>query len=269
MVSPVFGQGTISNSQTSRNRITVDDVLQKDGVIMSLTRMKSGKIKMKFQADDSQEYTLDWKTLIYKLTERNRQIYKEQDKLGDIVGDVNKLKERVRQIPNHEIELLAHSWVDIWASPLYQAGTRVWRDTYVYNHVNRHALENLSKAYADYWRDEEDRQNMYGPSVKLVSRMTALVIADKGQDATYAVLVTGKKEESKKEKTAESPGQDREAEAGRKLKYAKQVLRDAEAAKGDEKDRLSDLAQKRLQEVIDKYEGSKAAKEAQNLLDRK
>ena len=92
MVSPAFGQGTISNSQISRNRITVDDVIQKDGIILSLTHLKNGKIKLKFQADDSQEYTLDWKTLIYKLTERNRQIYKEQDKVPDIVGDVNKLR---------------------------------------------------------------------------------------------------------------------------------------------------------------------------------
>ena len=269
MVSPAFGQGTISNSQTSRNRITVDDVIQKDGIILSLTHLKNGKIKLKFQADDSQEYTLDWKTLIYKLTERNRQIYKEQDKVPDIVGDVNKLKQRVRQIPENEIELLAHSWTSLWVGPVHRSGPYIWQNGYVYNHVNRHALEKLSKAQMDYWRDEEDRQNMYGPPVRLVPKMTALLVADKGQDVTYAVLVTGKKEEAKKEKTVELISQDREAEAARKLKYAKQTLNDAERAKGEDREKLFELAQKKLQEVTEKYEGSKAAKEAQDLLDKK
>src|SRR6266571_568354 len=237
LVSPAFGQ-RISNSQTKANELSVDDVGMHDGMIVSLTHLKSGKIKLKFKTDENQEYTLDWKTLIYKLTDRNRKIYKEQDKLADIVGDVNKLKQRVKQIPDHEIELLAHSWTDIWSSGVYRAGNRVWRDVYVNNHINRNALEKLSKAQMDYWRDEEDRQNMYGPSVRLVPQMTALVVVDKGQDVTYAVLVTGKKEPPKKEKTVESPGQEREVEAGRKLKYAKQTLKDAEAAKGDDRDHL-------------------------------
>jgi hypothetical protein len=269
MVSPAFGQRIISNNQTSRNQLSVDDVVEKDGVILSLTHLKSGKMKLKFQADDTQEYTMDWKTLIYKLTERNKKIYKEQDKLGDIVADVNKLKQRVKQIPEHEIDLLAHSWTDIWVGPVHRSGNVVWRNSSVHNHINRNALEKLSKAWADYWRDEEDRQNMYGPSVRLVPQMTALLVADRGQDVTYAVLVTGKKEQPKKEKVAESPGKEQEAEAGRKLKYAKQTLADAQAAKGEDREKLMEMANKKLQEVVDKYEGSKAAKEAQELLDRK
>jgi hypothetical protein len=269
VVSPAFGQGIISNSQTSRNRITVDDVIQKDGIILSLTHLKNGKIKMKFQADDSQEYTMDWKTLIYKLTERNRQIYKEQDKLPDIVGDINKLKQRVRQIPNDEIELLAHSWTSMWVGPVHKSGPFIWQNAHIYTHVNRHALEKLSKAQMDYWHDEEDRQNMYGPPVRLVPKMTALLVADKGQDVTYAVLVTGKKEESKAEKRTLEVSQDKEAEAVRKLKYAKQTLKDAENAKGEDREKLFEMAQKKLQEVTEKYEGTKAAKEAQDLLDKK
>jgi hypothetical protein len=268
LVSPAFGQ-RISNSQTKPNELTVDDVGMHDGMIVSLTHLKSGKIKLKFKTDENQEFTLDWKTLIYKLTERNRKIYKEQDKLDDIVADVNKLKQRVKQIPEHEIELLAHSWTSIWTSGVYQAGNRVWRDTYVYNHINRNALEKLSKSYADYWRDEEDRQNLYGPSVRLVPKMTALVVADKGKDVTYAVLVTGKKEEPKKEKPIDSPGKELEAEATRKLKYAKQMFKDAENAKGEERERLTEMAEKKLQEVIDKYEGSKAAAEAKQLQEKK
>src|SRR5438034_2261476 len=136
MVSTAFGQRIISNNQTSRNQLSVDDVIEKEGVILSIVHAKSGKIKMKLQADETQEYTLDWKTLIYKLTERNRQIYKEQDKVPDIVGDVNKLKQRVRQIPENEIELLAHSWTSLWVGPVHRSGPYIWQNGYVYNHVN-------------------------------------------------------------------------------------------------------------------------------------
>jgi hypothetical protein len=270
IVSPAFGQRTISNKQTTRkqaikNEISVDDAIEKEGTIISLTHLKDGKIKMKFQADETQEFTLDWKTLIYKLTDRNRKIYKEEDKLADIIADANKLRQVVKQIPDKETELLAHSWTSYHVSPV-TGNVRVW------NHVNRRALEGLSKAQTEYWRDEENRQNLYGPPVKLVPKMTALVVVDRTKDVTYAVLVTGKIEEpkkEKKEKVAESPGQDRETEAARKLKYAKQLLKDSEAAKGEERERLSELANKKLQEVVDKFEGSNAAKEAQGLLDKK
>jgi hypothetical protein len=269
IVSPAFGQRIISNKQTTRkqaikNEISVDDAIEKDGVILSLTHLKDGKIKMKFKADETQEFTLDWKTLIYKLTDRNRKIYKEEDKLADIIADANKLRQVVKQIPDKETELLAHSWTNYYVNPV-TGNVRVW------NHVNRRALEGLSKAQTEYWRDEENRQSMYGPPVKLVPKMTALVVADQKKDVTYAVLVTGKVEEPKKEKekVVESPGQDRETEAARKLKYAKQLLNDVQAAKGEERERLSELANKKLQEVVDKFEGSKAAKEAQELLDKK
>jgi hypothetical protein len=261
VVSPAFGQRSIQNNQTSRNQISVDDVVMHDGVILSLTHLKSGKLKLKFKSDEEQAYTLDWKTLIYKLTDRNKKIYKEQDKLDDIVADVNKLKQRIKEIPDKELNFLAHTWTDIYVS----SSGNVW----MWNNVNRHGLEQYSKAQMDYWRDEEDRQNLYGPPVKLLPKMTAYVVADKGQDVTYAVLVYGKKEEPKTEKPVGSPGQEREAEAARKLKYAKQIFQDAEKAKGEDREHLMELAQKKLQEVIDKYEGSKAAKEAKEIQEKK
>jgi hypothetical protein len=262
-VAPAFGQRTISNKQIDKNQISVDDVVMHDGVIVTITHLKSGKMKMKFKSDEDQEFTLDWKTLIYKLSDRNKKIYKEQDKLADIVADANKLNKRVKEIPEKEASLLAHSWTNYYVSP--SGNVHVW------NHVSRGRLEGLSKAQMDYWREEEDRQNLYGPPVKLVPQMTAYVVADKSKDVTYAVLVYGKKEVAKKEKEkpVESPGQEREGEATRKLKYAKQILKDADNAKGEEKERLMDLAQKKLQEVIDKYEGSKAALEAKELQEKK
>jgi hypothetical protein len=259
-VSPAFGQRTISNSQLNKNDLRVDDVEMKEGMIVSLTHLKNGKIKMKFKSDEEQEFTLDWKTLIYKLTDRNRKIYKEQDKLDDIVADVNKLKKRLKELPEKESSLLAHSWTNYYVSS--SGNVHVW------NHVSRGRLEGLSKAQMDYWREEEDRQKLYGPPVKLVAKMTAYVVSDKSRDETYAVLVNGKKEEPKKEKVAESPGLEREAEAARKLKYAKQMFKDAENAKGEDREKLFELAQKKLQEVIEKYEGSKAALEAKKLQEK-
>jgi serine/threonine protein kinase len=258
-----------ASSDTSKiwNRITVDNVIQKEGVILQITRMENGKIKMEFQSDTTQEYFLDWETMIYELTEQNRQIFRVQGNLAKIVDEANRLNERVKQIPARETKLLALAWTNIWDSPDYaDGGLLATTDSSKLMSVYRETLAIRSKALLD----EKVRQKKYGPPVKLVPQMTALVVADKGQDITYAVLVTGKKEEPKVQKEpVKTTGEAREAEAARKLKYAKQVLKDAGAHSGDERAGLFELAQKKLQEVTEKYAGSKAAKEAQDLLDKK
>src|SRR5262249_8985381 len=163
---------------------------------------------------ETENYTLDWKTLIYKLTDRNRKIFKEQDKLAEIVDDVNKLQTRVKELPEKEMKFLVNSWSNIYVS---RSG-----NVHVWNHIDRKGAASYSQAQMDYWRDEENRQNNYGPSVRLVPGMTAMVVAGRGTDTTYAVLVTGKQEvEKSSELTTESPGLKREADAARKLKYAK------------------------------------------------
>jgi hypothetical protein len=73
----------------------------------------------------------------------------------------------------------------------------------------------------------------------------------------------------KPELTKEQAAEDREAEAGRKLKYAKQMIADFEHAHGEERERLAGLSRQKLEELIEKYPGTKAAAEAQDILDKK
>jgi hypothetical protein len=257
-----------SAGRRSSGGVTAADVIQKEGVIVSLTRQKSGKLRMKIQEDseetkekaETQSYTLDWQTMVYKLTERNRQIFKDQDQTDQIVEDINKLHRRLKELPERETNLLMHSW----ASINVESNGRV----NVSQYVDPSAAANLSNAHRAYQREEEERRNHYGPGVKLAVDMKVIVIANANNDTTYAVFVTGKEETAKKEKKPEeSPGTQNEAEAARKLKHAKGLSTDAENAVGAERERLSRLAKARLQEVIDKYSGTPAAAEAKKILD--
>ncbi len=273
-VSPAWGQGFRSRGRPSADGIAAADVVQAEGVITSLTRLKDGKIKMKIaELQDSEEkkekpetqtFTLDWRTMVYKLTDRNRQIFKEQDKIEDVVEDVNKLHHRLKDLPDKESRLLASYRGSVY---VYSSG---WVDAH--ESIDPFAAADLSEALRAYQREEEERRNHYGPGVKLRVDMTVIVFAGRSNDTTYAVLVTGKKAPAKKEKEkppAESPGKAKETEAARKLKFAKGLSRDAENAMGAERERLSRLAKARLQEVIDKYPGTTAALEAKKLLEDK
>jgi hypothetical protein len=164
MVAPALGQ------DESSDRITVDNVFQKNGAILSLKYIGNGKIKMKFQSDEVEDFILDWKTMIYKLTDRNRKIYKEQDKLPDIVKDVNKLKKRIKELPEKERDLIIDAWADvqIHLSATGGRGTGVIAGAGVDISWDmpaiRRSAKGLSQAQMDYWRDEEDRQNFVWPS---------------------------------------------------------------------------------------------------------
>jgi len=117
VVPTAFAQAFASGHQPSSGGLSSSEVIQKEGVVVSLTRLKSGKVRMKIQEltesdqqkekAESQTYTLDWRTMVYKLTERNRQIFKERDKLDEIVDDVNKLHRRLKDLPEKESTLLA------------------------------------------------------------------------------------------------------------------------------------------------------------------
>ena len=56
-----------------------------------------------------------------------------------------------------------------------------------------------------------------------------------------------------------------EVEAGRKLKYVKQIMADIDSAGGSERERLVALKVKRIDELLEKYAGTKAATEAETL----
>jgi hypothetical protein len=271
-VSPAWGQGFRSRGRPSADGIAAADVVQAQGVITSLTRSKDGKVKMKIaELQDSEEkkekpetqtFTLDWRTMVYKLTDRNRQIFREQDKIDDVVEDVNKLHHRLKDLPEKESRLLSSYRGSVY---VYSSG---WVN--VDESINPFAAADLSEALRAYQREEEERRNHYGPGVKLRVDMTVVVFAGRSNDTTYAVLVTGKKAPPKKEKpAAESPGKAKETEAARKLKYAKGLSRDAENAMGADRERLNRLAKARLQEVVDKFPGTTAALEAKKLLEDK
>lgn len=65
-----------------------------------------------------------------------------------------------------------------------------------------------------------------------------------------------------------APPLDQQAEASRKLKYAKQYLREAAGQTDEkEKDRLTGLARKHLKEIDEKFTDTPAAGEARKLLE--
>jgi hypothetical protein len=72
----------------------------------------------------------------------------------------------------------------------------------------------------------------------------------------------------KEEKAGAGSKQDREAVAKQKLDFAESVMEKAQATSGDARERLEDLARSRLEEVVNNYPGTRAAKRARELLDK-
>jgi hypothetical protein len=64
-----------------------------------------------------------------------------------------------------------------------------------------------------------------------------------------------------------NPPTDPKAEASRKLRFAKQYLREAANQNNKEGDRLKELAAKHLQEIVDKFSETPSAAEARKLLE--
>ena len=227
-VSPTFGQAIISRDRDGD--ITVDDIVMKQGYIVTITRVKGGKIQLEFQEDnDNTIFTCDWQTAAYKLTERNRQIFKELDKRADIVKDINSLRRRLKDLPEKELNYIMSHYQRLYVS---NSGTVEY---YVFNSPS--AAQNLTKAQMEYRREEKERLNNYGPRIRLRPNMTAYLVAAKRTDTTYAIFVTGAKEGTK-EKELLSAADEMEAEAARKLKFAKDMMADADKASGKEQERL-------------------------------
>jgi hypothetical protein len=266
-VLPAFGQkSTTTRSKiTDKNGITVEDVVQKEGVIAAIRRPKAGKVELELKqegASKNETFTLDWRTMVYKLSERNVEIFKEQDRLADIVKDINKLRSRQDELPEKEMKYQLSTWEHLYVS--------YWGRVTYYSGYSPSAAEGLHKAQMAWKKEEEERKSHYGPRIRLQSGYSAIVIAAKSSDTTYAVFVTSKLEEPKDEKNEKAlpttpPAED---EATRKLKFAENMLDEAKKAKGSEKDKLLDSARERLQEIIKKYPDSDAAKKAKELLDK-
>jgi hypothetical protein len=284
--SCAFGQGRVPSSK-DKDSIRPENLVMKEGIITGLQRLKSGKIEMKFQEDgksESEAYTIDWRTMVYKLTERNRKIFKEQDKLEYICSDINKLHKRQNELPEKERKLLSSMWATVYVHPghiygsIHRSRTGVLSghissyspgSVTVHSGYSRAAADKLIEAQEGYKREEEERRSNYGAPVKLVASMTAYLIADKASDRTYAILVTGKLETPKEKAQPEltSPGDQKENQSNAKLRLARGLVEDARAAvNGKEKQRLWFNAKSRLEDIIKNYPGTPAAQEAKDLL---
>ncbi len=123
----------------------------------------------------------------------------------------------------------------------------------------------LTQSQQSFLDEEEQRHKNYGMPVRLKVRQKVIVVASKDGDDTLAMLVMGEEPELKTT-TNDSPSG---AEVTRKLKLAKSILKDAENAKGDERERLHTLAQEKLEEIIKKHPNTKEAQEAEELLSKK
>jgi len=130
---------------------------------------------------------------------------------------------------------------------------------------SRSELGALTQSQQLFLQEEEQRHKNYGMPVRLKPRQKVLIVASKEGDDTLAVLVTGEEQESKKNTIDSSSS----SEVARKLNRAKSILKDAENAKGDERDRLHTLAQAKLEEIINKHPNTKEAQEAEELLKKK
>jgi hypothetical protein len=242
---------------------TTDDVEQKQGTITGIKELKKGRREITLKTDaDKATFIVDRTTMSYLLTTRNRKIFTEQDKVDQIVQDSNKLRRRARELKEGELD------VAMAASGLQSAGEEVRghaqekseRGSQVRQiRKDRNELGVLTQSQQIFLQEEEDRHKSYGMPVRLRVRNKVIVVASKDGDDTLAVLVMGD------EKTI-APDSSSSGEVARRLRYAKQILKDAEKAKGEEKDRLMALAQDKLDEIIKKHPNTKEAQEAEELL---
>jgi|SRR5579864_1208850 len=247
--------------------VTEENLVMKSGVIAELTKVKSGKIKLDLKTSETEKnevFNITHQTMVYKLSERNKEIFKEQDKLGDIAKDINKVRSRLKELPEAEQRLQQSQWerlyVDGWGRATYHAG------------YSQGAADRLSRVQLAWKQEEKDRQDRYGQRVTLIKGLEVLVVADKGNDLTYAVFVTGKIDPAKEGKegdkattsTLVSPS---EKEANDKLNSAKLLVDQVKSAKGADKSRLMDSAEEKLKDIIKKFPQTDAAKEAEKLLE--
>jgi hypothetical protein len=267
---PAFGQKAPSRGKSlaDKGHLTVDDVVQKEGVIALITRHGNGKVEIAVKQEGVEKneiFTLNWRTMVYRLTDRNVQIFKEQDRLADIVKDINKLRARQDELPEKEMQYQVSTWDRLY---VYSSGV-----VHYYSGYSPYALESLNKAQQAWKREEEERRDHYGKRVRLVSGLPVVIVAAKSSDTTYAVFVTKvdasqEAKDEKSEKVLSASPNPTENEANSKLKFAENMLDEAKKAKGSDKDRLLDSARERLQDIIKKYPGTDAAKQAKELLDK-
>ena len=169
---PVLAQKKLPSRPARPGEITEDDMLQKEGTIAELTRVKSGKLKLELKTSESEKkevYNLTHMTMVYKLTERNKDIFREQDKLADVAKDVNKVRARLKDLPQKELELQQSQWdrlyVDGWGRATYHTG------------YSQGAANSLNRTQLAWKQEEKDRQDRYGPRITLIKGLEVIVFA--------------------------------------------------------------------------------------------
>jgi len=266
MVILICGAATRSDPP---KEYTSDDVEQKEGNITGVKVLKGGRREITVKsADGKLTFVVDRLTMSYLLTLRNRKIFAEQDKMDQVVQDSNKLRSRARELKEGEMDVAmkaagmqsTHEWASGRAQEKSERGTKS-RSIF----KSRNELGALTQSQQTFLEEEEQRHKTYGMPVRLKASQKVLIVASKEGDDTLAVLVTGE-EAAPKDKSIDTSGS---AEVARKLKYAKSILKDAENAKPDERDRLHTLAAEKLEEIIKKHPDTKEAEEAEELLKKK
>jgi hypothetical protein len=247
--------------------ISEEDVEQHQGVVSAVKALKGRRSRLTVTTDQKEStFTLDAKTLIYQLTPKNRDAFTYDNKAKQIVKDANQYRKRLRE--------LEEAGIDLALEALHQQTTRetvrgVAAEKSERGAQNRSvekkrgALGVLTQSQLAFTQEEEDRRKAYGMPVKLKDGQKVIIVAMKEGDDTLFVLVAGTGE---KKKEVTTPGGPKEGESARKLQRAKQLLGDAERAKGSEHERLLSVAQERLREIVEQYPESPEALEAEKLL---
>jgi hypothetical protein len=194
-VAPCFAQKPSSvrshRDPAPRDSIRYSDVVWKEGTIVSLKPLRDKKLRLELQIEgkESEIFTLDYRTMIYQLTDRNRQIFKEkeQDKRRDVLKDINTRLRQLDQLPKQQFDVMATQW-----TRLYAGGTK---------RPEANRAVQLGRSQQAFAQEEEKRRNNYGPPVTLRPNMT-----------TYDLRRFGHR-------------QDRRAEARKDARPAKQIKR--------------------------------------------
>jgi hypothetical protein len=140
---------------------TKESLLEKEATIASVNHLKNGNIKMIL--DGADEVTLTSNTMIYMLTKDNTEALAKKDK--DTRRD------------------------EVYDNGKKFQGLITMRDIAVQRQQRGERLSGPQQAIlASCLREEDERHQMFGPSVKLAKGMEIYLYSDKG-GITYAVLV--------------------------------------------------------------------------------
>ena len=185
----------------TKSEVSLDDVTEKQVTIVDLPKsMKSGKMKLSIKENTNaktEEIVIDWKTMIYRLSKRNTELFKSEDKLETVVEHFNSFRTRKAECAEKEIisikanNAMAQSTLRAEGGYVYDArgniiGQRASNASI--NEVSRSTAD-LGHAQAAWSKEEEERIRVFGDYAKLAKGQKIRIYIDKHKDVTYCVLV--------------------------------------------------------------------------------